>query len=78
MNRIHYFVKSGMLRLGFKDDKRGQTSDIRDSSQNQILLQAPCAGCSVDTNIKVNRSRAVKVDALMASSRPAHGGGDRR
>jgi len=29
MNRIHYFVKSGMLRLGFKDDKRDQTTEIK-------------------------------------------------
>jgi len=29
MNRIHYFVKSGMLRLGFKDDKQDQISEIK-------------------------------------------------
>jgi len=29
MNRIHYFVKSGMLRLGFKDNKQNQASELK-------------------------------------------------
>lgn len=36
MNRIHYFVKSGMLRLGFKDNKRNQASEIKKESSGRL------------------------------------------